>query len=185
MLKFLIVVSSLVTIVSSSFHISHRANCQRKHVCNGNYMCADVCERGTVKVDSWITSSLSYQRQLQANDKFVFFEMPSTHNSAVTEADGYGIEKYYISALEGGSNLDSGDDLGEGVCQYLSLTDQLRMGTRHLEVDINWGIQDKEAQVCHTLTPNKDVRRRFFLACLPDYLYSFLFLFLPPFSCPP
>ncbi len=48
--------------------------------------------------------------------------------SAINEADGYGIEKYFISALQGGSNLDTGDDVGEGVCQYLSITDQLRIG---------------------------------------------------------
>src|SRR5690348_9653389 len=26
----------------------------------------------------------------------------------------------------------SGDDIGEGVCQYLSVTDQLRIGLRHI-----------------------------------------------------
>jgi hypothetical protein len=79
--------------------------------------------------------------------------MPSTHNSAINEADGYGIEKYFISALYGGKNLDQGDDIGEGVCQFLSLTDQLRMGIRHLEIDIWWGPIADEIQVCHSPVP--------------------------------
>ena len=141
----------------NNFHIQHRAACEKKKICNGNLMCAEVCQRGTVKVDSWIVDTLNYQRNLQKNDKMIYLEMPSSHNSAITEADGYGIEKYYVSALQGGSNLDSGDDLHEGVCQYLSLTDQLRMGIRHLEIDIWWGPADQEIQVCHSLTPNEDL----------------------------
>ena len=62
-------------------------------------MCAFVCERGTVEIDEWAASALQYQHSLQRSDSFVFYEMPSTHNSCITEADGYGIEKYFISAL--------------------------------------------------------------------------------------
>jgi len=71
---------------------------------------------------------LQYQRGLQYNEDLLYSQLPSTHNSAINEADGFGIEKYFISALQGGSNLDEGDDIGEGVCQYLSITDQLRIG---------------------------------------------------------
>ncbi len=152
MWSFLVLLAVLPSIFGE-FHIQHRANCQKKRLCNGNLMCAWVCERGTVQVDNWIVNSLNYQRQLQLTDKMVFFEMPATHNSAITEADGYGIEKYFISALFDGRNFDQGDDVGEGVCQYLSLTDQLRMGVRHLEVDIWWGPLEKEVQVCHSPVP--------------------------------
>jgi len=116
-------------------------------------MCAYVCERGTVEVDSWAVQSLNYQRQLQRTDDFIFYEMPSTHNSAISEADGYGIEKYFISALGGGMDLDEGDDVGEGVCQYLSLTDQMRMGVRHLEIDLWWDRLVDDLVVCHSPVP--------------------------------
>jgi hypothetical protein len=136
-----------------AFHSSHRVSCTRKKLCNGNLMCAYVCEKGSVQVDAWTSQALAYQRQLQADDKFVFMEFPSTHNSAITEADGFGIEKYFISALYGGINLDQGDDVGEGLCQYLSLTDQLRIGIRHLEIDIWWAPVEKDVIVCHSPIP--------------------------------
>lgn len=116
-------------------------------------MCAYTCARGTVELDDWATSALEYQRNLQRDDAFMFFELPSTHNSFISEADGYGIEKYFISALQGGADLDQGDDIGEGVCQYLSGTDQLRMGVRHLEVDIWWGPAEQQVVVCHSPIP--------------------------------
>lgn len=43
-----------------------------------------------------------------------------------SEAYGFGIEKYFISALYNGYDTNSGDDVGEGVCQHLSLIDQLK-----------------------------------------------------------
>ncbi|KAJ1417561.1 hypothetical protein B484DRAFT_400793 [Ochromonadaceae sp. CCMP2298] len=98
---------------------------------------------------------LSVALAFQSNrmDQFVYFEMPSTHNSAITEADGFAIEKYFISALGGGLDFDQGDDLGEGNCQYLSLTDQLRMGVRHLEIDLWWDRLVDAPVVCHSPVP--------------------------------
>jgi hypothetical protein len=155
LIQFLSLFASL-NVALSSFHIQHRANCQRKKVCNGNMMCAMVCERGSVELDPWIVNSLNYQRQLQADDKLVYLEMPSSHNSGITEAEGYGIEKYFVSALYGGVNLDKGDDLHTGTNQYLSLTDQLNMGLRHLEIDIWWGIRENDILVCHSSTPDEE-----------------------------
>lgn len=76
---------------------------------------------------------------------------------------GYGIEKYFISALGGGLDTNQGDDIGTGVCQHLSLVDQLNMGIRHLEIDIWWGpkqdpageVHDGEGDlvVCHSPVP--------------------------------
>lgn len=146
-------ISFCLLAVCSAFHVEHRVKCSKKTLCNGNLMCANVCERGSVVTDDWITQSLTYQRQLQAEDKLIFFEMPATHNSAVTEADGFGIEKYFVSALFGGRDFDKGDDLGEGNCQYLSLTDQLNMGVRHLEIDIWWDPLKHDIVVCHSPVP--------------------------------
>lgn len=152
MAKSVFLLLSLLAVVSA-FHEDHRVACQRKQICNGNLMCADVCERGTVEVDKWAVNALAYQRKLQTDDAFVFYGMPSTHNSAITEADGFGIEKYFISSLYGGQDLNQGDDVGEGVCQHLSLTDQMRMGVRHVEVDIWWGPVEKDVVVCHSPIP--------------------------------
>ena len=43
-------------------------------------MCAYVCDRGSVQVDKWAVNALNYQKNLQLEDKLVYFEMPSTHN---------------------------------------------------------------------------------------------------------
>jgi hypothetical protein len=41
---------------SNTFKKSHRASCNRKQLCNGNLMCAFVCEKGSVEVDQWVRS---------------------------------------------------------------------------------------------------------------------------------
>jgi hypothetical protein len=157
-LKFVSLIVSLSLVAGNVFHISHRATCAKQKLCNGNLMCAYVCEKGTVQLDSWIVNSLDYQRELQKSDNMMFYEMASTHNSAITEADGFGIEKYFIAALGGGLDMDEGDDVGEGVCQYLTLTDQLRMGVRHLEIDIWWDRLVDGLVVCHSPVPLFPVR---------------------------
>jgi hypothetical protein len=88
----------------------------------------------------------------------VVTEFPATHNSAITEANGFGIEKYFISALLGGADENQGDDIGTGTCQHLTMIDQLRMGIRHLEVDVWWspradGGEDGDLIVCHSPVP--------------------------------
>jgi hypothetical protein len=44
-----------------------------------------------------------------------------------------------------------GDDIGTGTCQRLSLTDQLNMGIRHVEIDINW--TPEGILTCHSPVP--------------------------------
>lgn len=148
-----LVALAVIATVAHGFHAGHRVSCTKKKVCNGNMMCANVCERGTVEVDEWALSALQYQRTLQYEDKFMYYELPSTHNSAMSEGDGFGIEKYFISALYGGQDEDQGDDVGEGVCQYLPLYDQFRIGARHIEIDIWWGPINNEVEVCHSPIP--------------------------------
>ena len=113
------------------------ANCTRTRLCNG-IMCEDVCTRGTVQVDPWVDASLRFQRSLQRELPLVRSTMIGTHNSAIAQAYGYGIEQGYIEGLLN-VTLFQGDDLGEGVSQFLSVTDQLNLGLRHIEIDITSG----------------------------------------------
>lgn len=58
-LQILIISLSLSVIAGQyQFHRTHRAVCDRKKVCNGNLMCAYVCEKGSVIVDPWVVSLL-------------------------------------------------------------------------------------------------------------------------------
>lgn len=84
-----------------------------------------------------------------------------THNSAISQAYRFGIEEDFIFNLTG-ERMYRGDDLGEGVCQTLSVTDQLRMGLRHIEIDITSGYfkafeprlpKVDEIFVCHSPFP--------------------------------
>ena len=80
-----------------------------------------------------------------------------SHNSAISLAYGYGIEQDGFEKLLNKTYYDS-DDLGEGVCQSFSLTDQLEMGLRHLEIDITAAYykfppKPTEINVCHSPVP--------------------------------
>ena len=67
----------------------------------------------------------SYLNHVEKKGPHIFSSKPST----AKQAYGYGIEMDGIEALLN-TSLYSSDDLGEGVCQSFSLTDQLEMGLR-------------------------------------------------------
>merc|ERR550514_1308544 len=100
------------------------ANCTRVRICNG-FMCDEVCKPGSVVIDPFVDRALQFQRNLQFDDLLVRATLPGTHNSAITQAYGFGIEQDYIEQLLN-TTLYKGDDLGEGVCNTFSVLDQLR-----------------------------------------------------------
>ena len=116
------------------------ANCtSRTTRCNG-VMCQDLCDLGTVVVDPWVSSAMAFIRELQRDEPLVRTTMIGTHNSAISQAYGFGIEQDYIhDHLLPDYPVYTADNLGEGVCQTFSVLDQLRMGLRHIEIDINSG----------------------------------------------
>eukprot|EP01116_Phalansterium_solitarium_P013328 TRINITY_DN306_c0_g1_i2.p1 TRINITY_DN306_c0_g1~~TRINITY_DN306_c0_g1_i2.p1 ORF type:complete len:446 (+),score=145.15 TRINITY_DN306_c0_g1_i2:527-1864(+) len=149
-----VLLALLSTGAATGWFTENRVACERTLQCNGIF-CAFTCLPGTVVVDDWAAGALAYQRQLQLDQLFVKFEMPGTHNSAISLAYGFGIEEDGIEALLG-TNLYNGDDVGEGVSQYLSVTDQLRIGLRHIEIDIWWGEyvgHKADVVVCHSPVP--------------------------------
>ena len=120
-------------------HGRDTANCtQRTQMCNG-VMCDDLCNIGTVPTDPWVDGGMAFIRELQRHEPLVRTTMIGTHNSAITQAYGFGIEQDYISTLLPHYPVYTSDNLGEGVCNTFSVLDQLRMGLRHLEIDINSG----------------------------------------------
>ena len=157
-----------------SWHEVHRLACgTQKELCNG-IMCADVCVAGASEQESWLSWALAYQRKLQMPQVLAKALLPGSHNSAISEAYGFGIEKYAVAALldEDPATLNDHDDLGEGVCQHLTVLDQLRMGLRHIELDVWWtpltrnqsapvDANGGEMLVCHSpvpLLPRRTIR---------------------------
>ena len=132
--------------------------CKRQSLCNG-VMCMDTCVPGSVDLDPWVGGALAFQRELQRFEPLARATLIGTHNSAISQAYGFGIEQDYLSKLLPKRQFYAGDDLGEGVCQSLSVLDQLRLGLRHIEIDINSGYYTanltrlNEIHVCHSPVP--------------------------------
>ena len=84
----LLAASTGVDAKQNLFHVEHRVSCNRQKLCNGNLMCAYVCQSGSAETDPWTDAALAYQRGLQRADPLVIAELPSTHNSAISEAYG-------------------------------------------------------------------------------------------------
>ena len=93
---------------------------------------------GSVVTDPVASVGLKLQRNLQRKEPLVRNTMIGTHNSAISQAYGFGIEMDGFETLLN-TTLYSNDDVGEGVDQNFALTDQLNMGLRHLEIDITSG----------------------------------------------
>jgi hypothetical protein len=148
----------VVLMVTSLVWSRDLATCgNRTHLCNGDYLCDDVCTIGSVVTDAFATVGLAFQRALQRNEPVARNTFLGTHNSAISQAYGFGIEMDGIENLTNTTLYDN-DDIGEGVDQNFALTDQLNMGLRHLEIDITAGYflvppHPTEIFVCHSPVP--------------------------------
>lgn len=103
--------------------------------------CSLVCKRGTVQIPAWLRHAHRFQHTLSSSLPLCYSSWFGTHNSAITLADGYGnLDPVYQSMFEyiawltpaGSSTLLRTND------QYFSLTDQLNMGVRMIEIDTHW-----------------------------------------------
>jgi len=102
------------------------------------------CERGTVQVDSWTTNTLAFQTHLYDDVPLDHGFRPATHNSHIDFADGYGLYQDEVTALVHILNPKEKVQISN---QWLSITDQLNMGLRHLELDIHY--YKGSIKICH------------------------------------
>ena len=122
------------------------ADCTRYEVCNGD-MCADICEIGSVVLDEWATRALAFQRNLQLNRSVLFFEVPGSHNGAIAQDYGMGIEDDFLTAFL--APVYPEENTVVIANQKHGVLDQLRMGVRHVEVDIYNMDRLGGIKVCH------------------------------------
>ena len=113
-------------------------NCTAADWCDSKGRCTSVCARGSVTVDPWLAHALATQRALGNSLPFCDAPLLGTHNSAITLADGYGAldpafrELFaWVRWARGGQELRTNN-------QFLSLTDQLNLGVRAVELDVHW-----------------------------------------------
>lgn len=123
-------------------------NCTLTDWCDAAGRCTSVCARGSVVIDPWLSHALSTQRALASRLPFCYAPFLGTHNSAITLADGYGARDPDFQALfswvrwvREGAPLRTND-------QLLSLTDQLRLGIRAIELDVHWVAADLRIAHC-------------------------------------
>mmetsp|Transcript_11458 Transcript_11458/g.34433 ORF Transcript_11458/g.34433 Transcript_11458/m.34433 type:complete len:647 (+) Transcript_11458:108-2048(+) len=104
----------------------------------GGGTCADVCRRGTVVVEPWLKNALAVQNQLARRVPFCWATMLGSHNSGITLADGYGVLDPYFQKYFAWVKLVSSSDRLQTNDQVLSLTDQMNLGVRFVELDTHW-----------------------------------------------
>lgn len=110
--------------------------------------CSEICQKGSVVVPEWLNQTLAYERKLAYKGPICFAQIPATHNSAITLADGYGnrdqLFNLNLNAQKPYSYLKTNN-------HALSLTDQLKLGVRWLEIDAHFFLDDLHTGHCGNL----------------------------------
>ncbi|OWZ23902.1 hypothetical protein PHMEG_0001125 [Phytophthora megakarya] len=123
-------------------------NCTLVDKCSGDKVCSKVCDRGTVIVPDWLKSTLAYQRNLAFSGPFCMAQIPATHNSAITLADGFGNRDQLFNR---DLNPDKWWSYLKTNNQVLSMTDQLDIGIRFIEIDTHFFLNDLHTGHCGAL----------------------------------
>lgn len=95
---------------------------------------------------------MQFQWKLSLDEPLNRVMIPSSHNSAITYADGYGYYQAEIMELFKQLLPRSVNPRVQISNHWLSVTDQLRMGIKHLEIDVHWFLG--EARICHASNLN-------------------------------
>ncbi|GMH38746.1 hypothetical protein BSKO_06630 [Bryopsis sp. KO-2023] len=110
--------------------------CDRTTWCDDVGVCSEVCSPGTVVISPWLRNAIKSQTSMARTLPLCYAQFLGTHNSAITLANGYGNRDDYFTKLLSLSSLTSAAI--ETNNQWFSLTDQLNMGARMLELDVHW-----------------------------------------------
>ncbi|RLN76396.1 hypothetical protein BBJ28_00006362 [Nothophytophthora sp. Chile5] len=121
--------------VESKTQAAENVTCTLVNVCDSDDVCSSVCEAGTAIIEPWVARAVSYQRNLSYAQTLCYTELPATHNSVITRARGYGNRDQLFNEVLNASNADSYMRTSN---QFLSLTDQLDLGVRFLELDVHY-----------------------------------------------
>lgn len=113
--------------------------------------CSDVCAKGSVTLPSWVSQSLAYQRKLAYSGPLCYAQIPATHNSAINLADGFGNRDQLMNL---NLNPNKPYSFMKTNNHVLSLTDQLGVGVRWLEVDVHYFLKDLRTAHCGNLGSN-------------------------------
>ena len=113
-------------------------DCEAKDWCDSSSRCTRVCARGSVRIAPWLSLALDTQELLSARLPLCLATLPGTHNSAVTLADGYGALDPAFRAFFSWVRWVQPDAPLRTNDQIFSLTDQLNLGVRAVELDVHF-----------------------------------------------
>jgi len=112
--------------------------CTHTDWCDSAGRCTPVCARGSVAVPPWLAHALATQERLSLTTPLCSAVLPGSHNAAISLADGYGALDpafsaffHWIRWVRPGSTLRTNN-------QVLSLTDQMALGVRAVELDVHY-----------------------------------------------
>ena len=113
-------------------------DCDERDWCDASSRCVRVCARGSVRVAPWLSHALDTQERLSARLPLCLAALPGAHNAAVTLADGYGALDPAFRAFFSWVRWVQPDAPLRTNDQVLSLTDQMNLGVRAVELDVHF-----------------------------------------------
>ncbi|KAK9841564.1 hypothetical protein WJX74_007998 [Apatococcus lobatus] len=113
-------------------------DCDQTQWCDENGYCSTICKRGSVRIEPWLKNAIKTQMTLTKRQPYCYSTVLGSHNSAISLADGYGNLDPYFQQYFKWIKWVSSDAKFETDNQILSLTDQLNLGLRNVELDTHW-----------------------------------------------
>jgi hypothetical protein len=110
--------------------------------CKKNLM--NQCERGSVKISPWYKRAIRFQLEIQMNQSLSRMQIPSTHNSHISYADGVDAWQRELTHFVQGWDASQRVHLTN---QWITVTDQLELGIRGIELDIHY--VNGLIRICH------------------------------------
>lgn len=135
-IRVLYILSSEVIISLVNTLIHPNTTCTHTLYCSRTEYCSEICQPGTVSTTAWHQFASRTQSTLSTLSSFCEHQSIGTHNSAITAAYGYGVEDTFYSVLLSASYLQLNQV--RTLSQFYSITDQLNMGVRQIELDIHY-----------------------------------------------
>lgn len=126
----------ICVLLECDFVYAQDFNCTIVARCDSRGDCIDICRPGSVVLDEWYVAAWTTQNDLAKLTTPCTAQLLGTHNSAITRSDGYGTANdRYTKFME---DMKLTPSLVRTHNQLVSLTDQLNMGVRMLELDVHW-----------------------------------------------
>ncbi len=80
----------ILTILPLLYGLPDNIICNRIKICDKYNICNDICEEGSLYIDPWLKSTITYQNNLLHKKNICNGQLLGSHNSGISMAYGYG-----------------------------------------------------------------------------------------------